>query len=489
MKGRRLLQASVRSLSSRSRPSSSLLAEVRSLLSFSTESSWSGRPSLNFSIDGIGAIPGVPISMEYTKLVVEVCCGRRSECLHRKIVTAVTESTGEPLQLPRVDFNAQDFQMRTGRTVLNETVLHVAARWRDEPKLLCGLVQKCADELLNVKDYSGNAFLHLLDPKSIAGHVRLLFRTLHAKKFRWTLSDLNGNNCLASLIADDTAVQELDVSSRMDFIGGLHDLMDMLQEKKQSFLSSALFMPTSTGELTGRRIARFLEGNALWHMERGYMEARSISDLAGRYGDVMDDAVDGQDPQGEGSEPLSFHSWLEIRGGSGPPSISRPVSFDDANTYNTQGETCLMALIRAVADGRLAEDAGISWLENLLWRGADLMLTDLRGNTALHHATYWCLPRVVEALVQHGANIRARNVANETPLDICVKRNSSARSDQTGVEYSKSFRVLGRLFDGSPKTKGSARTKRHNSSQNRTRLKTMLTNPLAVVDEREFLFA
>lgn len=482
MKGRRLLQASVRSLSSRSRPSSSLLAEMRSLLSFSTDSSPSGRPSLNFSFRGVGAIPGVPTSMKYTKLVVEVCCGRRSECLHRKVATAVMESTGQPLQLPRVDFDTQDFQMRTGRTVLNETAIHVAARWGDHPRLLCQLVQKCADELLNVKDYSGRAFLHLLDPKSIEGHARLLFRTLHAKKFRWTLSDLDGNNCLASLVANDKAIQGLDFSSRMDFIDGFNDLMGMLQEKKQSFLSSALFMPTSTGQLTGRRIAIFLERTALWHMERGYTEARSISDLARRYTDVMDDAVDVQDPQGEGSEPLSFHSWLAIRGGSGSPGISRPVSFDDPNTYNTEGETCLMALIRAVADERIGEDAGISWLENLLWRGADLMLTDLRGNTALHHATYWCLPRVVEALVQHGADVRAKNVANETPLDICLKRNSSARSDQTGVEYSKTSRVMVRLFDKSARSKVSARTKRHNSSQNRTRLITILENPLANVD-------
>lgn len=488
MRGGRLLHASVRSLSSRSRPSSSFLAEMRSLLSFSTDTSRSGRPSISPSSVSIGGSPSTAASEEHTRLVVEVCCGRRSECLHRKVVTAITERTGDPLQLPRVDFDPKDFHLDTGRTVLNETVLHIAARWRDRPvSLLCELVQRCTDELLNVKDYSGRTFVHLLDPGSIAGSVCLLFRTLQDKRFRWALRDASGDTCLASLVADTTTMRGLNISERMEFVAGFQNILQMLSEKNQSPLLSALFTPTSTGELTGRRIARFFEEIALWQMERGYGEAPSVSQLAGRYSDLVNEFIAAQNTQGESasqSDQSSFHAWLEMRDRSGPPGISRPVSFDDPNTYNNQGETCLMALIRAVAEGRLAEDTGITWLENLLWRGADLRLMDMRGNTALHHATYWCLPRIVEALVHHGASADMKNVANETPLDICIKKNSSARSDQTVVEYSKSFRVLVRLFDGSTR-----RTKRQHSSQNRNKLMTMLKrpSPLAVVEEGSLL--
>lgn len=59
----------------------------------------------------------------------------------------------------------------------------------------------------------------------------------------------------------------------------------------------------------------------------------------------------------------------------------------------------------------------------LLKNGADPNLRDLRGNTALHEAAArGASPRIVEALLAHGAKKTLRNKAGETPNDVSLRR-------------------------------------------------------------------
>jgi ankyrin repeat protein len=52
----------------------------------------------------------------------------------------------------------------------------------------------------------------------------------------------------------------------------------------------------------------------------------------------------------------------------------------------------------------------------LLDLGADINAANEFGETALHGATYHSAQRVIQFLVEHGANINATNWADQTPL-------------------------------------------------------------------------
>ena len=76
------------------------------------------------------------------------------------------------------------------------------------------------------------------------------------------------------------------------------------------------------------------------------------------------------------------------------------------------------ALLRATEAGDVAE------MQALLQRGADVQARNARGWTPLHVAAAGGEPTVVALLLQHGADVHAQSYVGMTPLDNAIARGS-----------------------------------------------------------------
>jgi ankyrin repeat protein len=76
----------------------------------------------------------------------------------------------------------------------------------------------------------------------------------------------------------------------------------------------------------------------------------------------------------------------------------------DVNSPSRNGETVLMNAVQMDE---------LQFVQNLLNRGADVRIADLRGSTALHKVRY---PEFAELLLARGADVNARDLDGITPL-------------------------------------------------------------------------
>lgn len=409
----------------------------------------------------------------YVTLVTQVCCIHRESCLHRKVANALAEFTEQTWDLANHPFQPPDFEFDTGRTILNETALHIAARWDAPVTFLCWLALQCPPSLLNVKDYSGNTFMHFLHPKSLIQSASLnLFFLLKDMGFPWTLCNFRGESCLASIVCKMQA--SVEVSEDIKIYEFLQRLLRIAESEPQSSVKQALLLRVSNEESTeaaGHRILQILSNQAAAHSHHFPVVSGWLLSLADDYRQFLDrERYIKDQTQATTPDAHTACAW------SSPfPSIRSSTEFNsdhvEPNAYYEGGETVINTLILKVATGQSSEDSGRHELEALLSRGADLRLVSTQGDTALHHAARSDLPLIVETLIENGASLKARNTLNETPLDLWMKREKKmAHSNKTGVEYSRSTRFFVRLLDGlsvarqrltrdSPKPKGTQETR------------------------------
>lgn len=450
------VRASVASMSSGSRPSSSIQAEIRSLLSFSTGTSLSrrsSRMSTETSAQNIqGHLQSSPTGImrdeTYVALVAQVCCIHCESCLHRKVANALAEFTEQTWDLADHPFHPPDFEFDSGRTILNETALHIAARWDAPVTFLCWLALKCPESLLNVKDYSGNTFMHFLHPRAFTQSASLnLIFFLQDMDFQWTLCNFKGESCLASVLS--RIQNSVEASADIKTYEFLERLLRIAESDPQSSVNQALMWRVSNKESTeaaGHRIFQILSSQAAAQSNAFRDISGWLLDLAENYRQFMERERSIKDQAHEKTPDMhtAWSSAFKFR--SSTESNSEDV---EPNAYYEGGETVINTLIVKVAKGHSPEDSGLRELKYLISRGADVRLVNTRGDTALHLAARFDLPLFVEALVENGWSLKAKNALNETPLDLWIKRKyKTTRSNKTGAEYSRSSRFFVRLLGG-----------------------------------------
>src|SRR5213078_1790655 len=121
------------------RPSSSVLLEIRSLLSVNSirdsfRSSRSSRSSTasKVLIDDIPVYPVTAVGRSnLNEMLVSLCCRHQRDCLHRKVLAAIKQDK-LPVYLQTENISPSDL-WKAGKDMWNNTALHYIARWGWDP--------------------------------------------------------------------------------------------------------------------------------------------------------------------------------------------------------------------------------------------------------------------------------------------------------------------------------------------------------------------
>jgi ankyrin repeat protein len=104
----------------------------------------------------------------------------------------------------------------------------------------------------------------------------------------------------------------------------------------------------------------------------------------------------------------------------------------DVNSRNDDGQAPLHLLSRRETSQE-QDDDGSDIARLLLERGPDVNEKDKDNATPLHLASYNKRLKIVQVLLDHGANANAEKDQGETPLQILLKGNHNAHEDGIGV--------------------------------------------------------
>ncbi|KAK4207215.1 hypothetical protein QBC37DRAFT_99713 [Rhypophila decipiens] len=461
-----------------STPASSVCSEIRSLLSrYSFRSSLL---SFHSSILASESLPDFPSGLgendaERNRIVIQLCCQYRHDCLHRKVLLTVTPDTIPPALRGAGNVRITDLGSKYGRDKWNETALHLVARWAPEAtvlKHLMDLLRRAHNSIINVRNIDGDTFMHVLahrwrhqsnvdDTATFDGpQWAALVSEAHAKGYQFQSSNSRGLNFLASLLPDDeTSI--LCTQSHQRIVFALWVLLD-LHGGDQQILHDSLMTPAPEPrgfghEFVGTQVVRFLRTQEL-------AVARVVDEqeiyvppqfVLQRYTWLL------KDLPSTVSQPVisRLHGYLDCQTTASGP-IASPEVFKelleagaDPNDYNPQRQTCIMAVIDKMEKTILTEEVGTKLIEILINFGADLRLLDPEGNTALHYAVRARLPNVVQQLIKTGIPVHAENLNGETAPQIAVRQYEKTRPEQleSGVNYGRSQSLLVRLFDASKK--------------------------------------
>lgn len=139
---------------------------------------------------------GIPVDIDQAPLDVD-----QSVCVPGPSSPEETETLKSFCSFPKVEFDARGFLLGSRLTIFKETIVHFAARRKDNAKLPCELVQKFGDELLDVRSYVGRSLrASVLDSEIISGSSRVLLQSLQDRKARCVSNNFEGNTGLAALL-------------------------------------------------------------------------------------------------------------------------------------------------------------------------------------------------------------------------------------------------------------------------------------------------
>ncbi|KAK3324353.1 ankyrin repeat-containing domain protein [Cercophora scortea] len=128
----------------------------------------------------------------------------------------------------------------------------------------------------------------------------------------------------------------------------------------------------------------------------------------------------------ESGKEEEFLEHLSDRSGSSSPTLSTTSSNgSDSDAFSTSTEVFHPLDVMNFRDETVLIEASKSRrtchvAELLARERVDPTLADEHGMTALHYAAYFGLPSLIACLIEHGADIDARNSDSRTPLHIAV---------------------------------------------------------------------
>jgi len=97
---------------------------------------------------------------------------------------------------------------------------------------------------------------------------------------------------------------------------------------------------------------------------------------------------------------------------------------------------------RHTAENVATEEESLAAVKAALDHGADISATDNSGNTALHGAAWIRSPKVVQFLVENGADVHAQNKYKLTPIDIASRDGRLAGLPGPTIEDSPTLNML-----------------------------------------------
>ena len=457
------------------RPTSSVYGEIRSLLSWgsvrsslisltSSRNERTDRSTRSYST-AFGTELTPPMSLgelagnlgqdndRYNTNLVMLCCKYRTNCLHRKLLTAM-KGYELPQSLQAGHLTALDFSPSHGRDIYGDTILHLAARWDASPSLFCMLYDRAKTEMINVKNISNATFMHILGRQWIQTQPDALLAILVracGDGLNHLARDDEGRNVFASFLPASTS--QLSSHELRQISEGL---LKLLKAPHNILVPALLSSAPGTNHSTVREyVADRLQHLAEWStdhlaMTRALVVVRHLRSLASHVGRVPASAVT--------SDYNTFHLALESLTGQerfGADSYEALLAAGaDPNDYNGKKMPCATAVVHHIAIGHLSETSGIILLKLLCQYNASLCLVDNSGNTALHFAVQFDLGDVVATLIDLGADIMARNIAGQTVLGYISSGGSLRRSrDREGKGYARAQRTLVRIIDALAKRK------------------------------------
>lgn len=446
------------------RPSSSVLLEIRSLISTrSLRSSLSSRnsSSTDISINSATPFPDEHNFPQRNKLVIEFCCQRRPTCIHRQAAQLISNS--EPTYVFHELFSNLDV-LKKERDIWNSTVLHLLAQWAKDASvmpLLIGIISECERSTINSRNIDGDTFLHILArrwchiTKSLDDIVLINFiGLLSAKGFCFDIRNFRGYNVLASFIPEDFAgftIYTAPTIFHLRVVGILRSLLD--EEYGGRFLSELFAtIPLESGQ---NPLSSFLSAFVsvfLWSETASQTfdesEIRLVLETRERFEFYREALAMHIMPR------PSLHVYLRDRTSTATISIELLDQGADPNEYNKEGQTCLMALLQRSTEPRIPEGTVTGLVQILLDHGALVNLRDQEGNTALHYAVNAELPDVVQQLIKAGVDLDARNIEGKTGSDIAINHYKMLRYLREGNSYSTTQKMMVRFFDASARRMG-----------------------------------
>ncbi|KAI8633715.1 ankyrin [Xylariaceae sp. FL1651] len=438
---------------SKNRPSSSVLLEIRSLLSrLSARSSLFSRYSAITTKDSLNPDPDDTPEQKRGK-VVQMCCSHQTLCLHRKfLMTASNDSL--PSELRNEGLLDQDFTLQHGRDIWNETPLHLAAGWAPDASalpLLLLFLERCESQLVNVKNIDGETFMHILARRWCSLEIppsetlASFCSRLSDKGFHFGSCNLQGQTFLGSFIEQAKATH---IPTHWNFqaLSGLNSLLSLPMADFWALITTTS-LDLSISQLVLEYMSS-LEQSLLLEEKTAPQFTRS---LIQQYRDRLLPLSPPNQPS-----PNQLHSYLECQNWG--PVIDSVRFLDmlrhnaDPNQYNAEGRTCVVVIIQKIKNLSIPEKLGLELLSMLLYHGADLRLLDRMGNTALHYAVRARLPNVVQQLIIAGIDVHARNAYDETAPQLAFDQYMNAARcgvDNSGTLYAQSQSTLVRFFEAS----------------------------------------
>jgi len=392
-------------------------------------------------------------SAQYNRVVIGLCCRHRSECLHRK-VSATLAGRDTPRLTPL------DFLPREGRDVFGDTLLHLAARWATVD--VFRTIHSAVDvRMVNLKNSSGDTFMHILAPLWVETQPKALLEVLGAscnQGFNFLARNLDGRNIFSSLLPP--------VSARIDAIQ-LRSLSNSMQYLV-SETPSHILMPSLLSPAPGSQpatVAFYMETLLQAH-------ARTITDYPSQAFALSVSRLFCDKAAAfpwTNSLPLiptvnGMHNYLKHvlsvtpwEAASDTSGLSGILNGADPNEYDMHGTTampCVAAVLHHIGLGHLADKDGVPILDLLCQHGADLRLVTSDGETPLHMAIRLCLPHSVAALLKLGADPMAYNLKGIRAMDYALLQKALQKDKMSDRKlYARAHRVLACMVDVAVKLK------------------------------------
>ena len=435
--------------SSEKRPSSSVILDIRSLISthsFRSSLFSSNSSSVTLPIAGVLPFPETDHFKHRNKLIIELCCQWQPDCLHRK---AAQLATGSDLATVFSKLALKEGSIKDERDIWNASILHLLAQWGTDisiVSLLSLIVHYCERSMVTARNIDGDTFLHILarrwsETTEVLDTFPIedLITLLGARGFRFDTCNSLGDNALVCFVPEihfgattesrcrnrcRSAVHTLHSLFKIKDAGRflLEPFVAIYRDTQRDRLSEFLWSDLLYNETLDDEIVMIAETRE-WH--RVWREAASIAIY----------------------RPIpSLHTFLQHQT---VISIELLDQGADPNEYNKDGKTCLMALLQKSAELQLASSTIQRLTQMLLDRGASTKLCDRDGDTALHHAVRLNLPDVVDILIKAGASLDARNTMGKTCTDIAITDYELTRHLRESIRYAGAQTMLVRLFDGS----------------------------------------
>lgn len=434
--------------SNEKRPSSSVIMDIRSLLS--THSLRSSLFSRNSSSINLTPTPSLPFTDtgrfdQRNRVIIELCCQWRPDCLHRRVAQLISGSN----QAAEMTSQLAAGPIKDDRDIWNSTILHLLAQWGKDMSvvsLLSLIVHNCQPSMVSARNIDGDTFFHILARRwsetteipDTAG-LKDLITLLGIRGFRFDICNSTGCNVLASFIPEafigrSRVLYPKPTARHRSVVHTLRSLFSIEDGGHFLLESFATISPNNLRD----PLSAFLWSEALYN-ESLDEEIRILAETRERAQIWRERATIAT------YRPVpSLHTFLQHQ---------TIISIDlldqgaDPNEYNEDGKTCLMVLLEKSAELQLPESTTIRLVQMLLDRGASAKLLDLAGNTALHYAVKVKLPDVVPQLIKAGADLDARDIRGKTCADLAINDYELARHFREGTPYAVAQTMLVRLFD------------------------------------------